>query len=458
LKSEAMVILSKASFAVRRIWAPPRARFRLSGIAIRRQTSALIIILALLPALAASQTLTGSVTNGTTNKPASGDDVVLLSLMNGMQEAGRTQTDTKGSFALKLDAAGPHLIRVIHQGVTYHRMAPPGTTSVEVQVFDVAKKVAGIQVTADVMRFQAQGNELGGVRLFAVNNESNPPRTQMNDQNFEFCLPDGAQIDQSMAQTAGGQPINSAPVPQQEKNRYAFIFPLRPGETQFQVSFHLPYSGQISINPRAIYGSQHFVVMLPKSMQFTAGQGAAFVPMNDPRQPDAIVQVVSNTTVGQPLDFNLSGTGTLSDASDDSAGAPTPAAGGAVAGRDSRPGGGLGPPIDAPDPLEKYRWYILGGFGVVLAAGAIFVIGRSKTTVPQFASSDLEIVDLPIAAKPALIADRSTLLLDALKEELFQLEVEHKQGKISQAEYDKAKTALDQTLERALKRGTAKVV
>ena len=450
MKSEATVILSKAFFAARRIWARPRARFRQGGIAIKRETS-ILVILALIPALASAQTITGTVANGTTNKPASGDDVVLLSLMNGMQEAGRTQTDAKGNFSLKLDASGPHLIRVIHQGVTYHRMAPPGTTSVEVQVFDVAKKVAGIQVTADVMRFQAQGNELGGVRLFAVNNSSNPPRTQMNDQNFEFYLPEGSQIDQSMAQTAGGQPINSAPVPQKEKNRYAFIFPLRPGETQFQVAFHLPYNGQASINPRAIYGSQHFVVMLPKSMQFTAGQGTPFVAMNDPRQPDAIVQVVSNATVGQPLDFMVSGTGVLSDAGDENAGPPTPAAG-ATTGRDSRPGGGLGPPIDAPDPLEKYRWYILGGFGLVLAAGAIFVVGRSRATVPQLASAEIEVVDLPGAAKPPA-PNRSTLLLDALKEELFQLEVEHKQGKISQSEYDKAKAALDQTLERALKRG-----
>jgi hypothetical protein len=410
----------------------------------------LILTLLFLSALAPAQTLTGTVTNGTTNQPAAGDDVVLLSLVNGMQEAGRAQTNAKGGFSLKLDAPGPHLVRVIHQGVTYHRMAPPGTTSVEIQVFDVAKKVAGIQITADVMRFQAQGNELAGIRLFAVNNTSNPPRTQMNDQNFEFYLPEGSQIDQSMAQTAGGQPINSAPVPQKEKDRYAYVFPLRPGETQFQVSFHLPYSGKISINPRAIYGAQHFVVMLPKSMQFTPGQGATFLAMNDPRQPDALVQVVSNTTVGQPLDFNISGTGTLTDAGDDNAGAPTPAAP-ATAGRDSRPGGGLGPPIDAPDPLEKYRWYILGGFALVLAAGAIFVVRRSRTAAPQFASAEIEVVDLPIAAKPSA-GNRSTLLLDALKEELFQLEVEHKQGKLSQPEYEKAKSALDQTLERALKR------
>jgi hypothetical protein len=39
-----------------------------------------------------------------------------------------------------------------------------------------------------------------------------------------------------------------------------------------------------------------------------------------------------------------------------------------------------------------------------------------------------------------------------LKEEMFQLEVEKKQGKIAPEEYERAKAALDQTLDRALKR------
>ena len=420
----------------------------------------------LLLASASAQTLTGKVTNGTTNKPAAGDDVVLLSLGQGMEESGRSQTDAKGNFSLKLDdASSPHLVRVIHQGVTYHRMAPPGTTSVEVEIYDVAKKVEGISVTADVMRFQAQGSELQGIRLFAVNNTSDPPRTQMSDQSFEFYLPDGAQVDQSMAMTAGGQPINSAPVPQKQKNRYAFVFPLRPGETQFQVSYHMPYSGEASFDPKTLYGAQHFVVVLPKTMQFIPAPSANFKSMDDPRQSDAVVQVASNTAAGQPLSFKISGTGVMSDEPEETKGAGNPVGGaqtseaqtsGRAVGRDSRPGGGLGPPIDAPDPLEKYRWYILGGFGVVLAAGAIYIATRSKAAaIPDFGPTDAEL-GIPPAPKPKP-ADRSALLLDALKEEIFQLEVEHKQGRISQQEYEKAKAALDQTLERALKRSAVKV-
>jgi len=54
--------------------------------------------------------------------------------------------------------------------------------------------------------------------------------------------------------------------------------------------------------------------------------------------------------------------------------------------------------------------------------------------------------------QPAAARTSSSALLQALKDELFDLEVEHKQGRISQQEYEKTKAALDQTLERALKR------
>ena len=414
------------------------------------------LVVLLLSAAAFAQTLTGTVKNGTTGKSAGGDEVVLIKLAQGMEEAARTKADASGHFSFQLPDAGPHLIRVIHQDVTYHRMAPPGTTSVEVEIYDVSKKVDGVSVTADVMRFQAQGNELQGIRLFAVNNTSQPPRTQMNDQNFEFFLPDGAQIDQGMAMTAGGQPINSSPVPEKEKNRYKFVFPLRPGETQFQVGFHVPYSGELSVDPRPLYDAQHFVVMVPNTMQFTAAPGAEFKSMKDPRQSNAQVQVASNTQVGQPLVFKISGTGALGEAGGDGQGGSAAAEGGTAAetGRDARPGGGLGPPIEAPDPLEKYRWYILGGFAVVLAAGAVYITNRSKVaSVPDFSAADVRLPDVP-ARPPA--SNRSDMLLEALKNELFQLEVEHKQGDISQQEYEQARAALDQTLERALKRAAVK--
>jgi hypothetical protein len=43
-----------------------------------------------------------------------------------------------------------------------------------------------------------------------------------------------------------------------------------------------------------------------------------------------------------------------------------------------------------------------------------------------------------------------------MKEELFQLESERLQGKISKEEYDSAKAALDKTLQRAVQRQKGK--
>ena len=44
------------------------------------------------------------------------------------------------------------------------------------------------------------------------------------------------------------------------------------------------------------------------------------------------------------------------------------------------------------------------------------------------------------------------MLLQGLKEELFQLELEHKQGQISDEDYAKNKATLDQTLAQTLAR------
>jgi len=484
-----LVILSEALFAERRIWGSHRAAARFLRRTRREATFLVLGTSLLLTTFAFAQTLTGTVKNSTTGKPSAGDDVVLLSLSEGMQESGRTKTDAKGNFSFKLDdAQSPHLVRAIHEGVTYHRMAPPGMTSVEVEVYDVAKKVEGIEVVADIMRVQAEQGQLEIMRAFAVQNNSKPPRTQMNERNLEFFVPEGAQIIESEAQTANGQPVKSAPVPvDDKKTRYAYLFPLRPGTTQFQLAYQLPYTGSANIDPKSLYPLQHFVAILPKGMQFAAAPGTNFQPMNDPQQPDANVQVASGAALGRTLAFKISGEGTL-QTRQENAGQPGP--GGTEqrseqssdqSSAQARPGGGLGPPIDAPNPLQRYQLYILGGFALALVAGGVFVASRQQAAQraaaqgaaagPNTISEEHEVFAVaevastrgpsPSAragetmAQPAQRAS-SSMLLEGLKEELFQLEVEHKQGRISQEEYEKTKAALDQTLQRALKRAANK--
>ena len=65
----------------------------------------------MLLASAAAQTLSGTVTNGTTNKPAVGDEVVLINLTTTMEVTANTKADSSGKLASTSPAgdwAAPH--------------------------------------------------------------------------------------------------------------------------------------------------------------------------------------------------------------------------------------------------------------------------------------------------------------------------------------------------------------
>jgi len=436
---------------------------------VSRAALRLLLCLLWVGSFAAAQNITGTVTNGTTGKPSAGDDVTLLSLSQGMQEIANTKSDAQGrfSFPAPTDSQAPHMVRVNHQGVGYFPQGGPlmpGGTTAELTVYDSAKKVDSLSQTVEVDRFQSDGKQLDGISLYAVTNKSQPPRTVANDKGtFEIVLPNGAEIESAQAKGPGGQPIATETTPGAQKNHYLLSYPLRPGETQFQISYHMPYSGEASISPKPLQDVQHFVVMIPKSMTFTAANPQQFQAMSDPQ---STVMVATNVKPGLDLNFRVAGTGIFQTDNQQGAQGAADAGGGAAMGgsqaaaNDNRPGGGLGAPIDAPDPLHEYRVFILGAFALVLVMGGAYIVSRSNRPHPATAatgvSGKVEADSQDAAAdfiEPAAPApDRNALLLEAMKEELFQLEIDRQQGKVTPEEYTKAKAALDETIKRALAR------
>ncbi|WP_348266036.1 carboxypeptidase regulatory-like domain-containing protein [Edaphobacter paludis] len=395
---------------------------------------------------AVAESITGTVINKTTNKPAAGDDVVLIQLAQGMQEAARTKTDSRGRFTLEVPNAGMHLVRVTHDKAAYFRPAPPGTQSVEVEVYNAAAKVAGVTGEADVMRVQtdASGKKLDVVENFFIKNDSNPPRTQFSPKSFEFYLPAGAIVEGSAALGPGSMPVKASPMPLGDPNHYAFIFPIRPGETRFQITYSLPYSGTFKFAPRVTMPTDTVAIMMPKSMTFAGGSSTSYAPVTE--ETTAQTYVARNVTPSQALDFTLSGSGQLprdTEAAATSGDSGQPAAAPqSTAAADTRPGGGLGNPIDPTgndDPWAKYKWWILGGLGLAMAAGAGIML-KGNPAKPAYAGA------APIA--PA----GPNASLAALKEELFALEADKLQGRLTDAEYAEQKSALEVVLRRALLR------
>ena len=417
-----------------------------------------------LPGFALAASITGTVTNKTTNKPASGDEVVLIRLSQGMQESTRTKTDARGNFTLDVPDTGLHLVRVTHDKANYFRPVTEGTESVEVEVYNASTKVKGITGEADVMRIQSDesGRGLRVVENFFVKNESSPPMTQFGDKPFEFYLPPGAVVEGSAALSPGGMPVQAAPVPLSEPNHYAFVFPIRPGETRFQITYKLPYSGSFTFAPKPVMATDTIAVMLPKSMSFKAAASAPYQPVTE--ELAAQTYVARNVTPTQVLEFTVSGSGQLPRDSQTGAASggtqgPQPGGGAAAdaanaaqgsAATDTRPGGGLGTPIDPEgnnDPWAKYKWWILGGLGLVLAGAAGFLLknGPTAASVPAPAVA-------PYGAGIVASAAGGNPLLAALKDELFTLETDRLQGKMSEDEFAAQKAALEVVLKRALAR------
>lgn len=424
---------------------------------------ALASLCSALPAFAATP-ITGVVMNKTTGKPSAGDTVTLIRLAQGMQEATHTTTDAHGRYTLEVPDDGLHLVRVTHDLANYFKPAPAGTTSVDLDVYNAAAKVKGVTSEAEVMRIEsdASGTSLRVVENFFLKNDSHPPMTQFSKEPFDFWLPDGAVVEGAAAESPDGMPVRQAPVPLAEKNHFTFLFPIRPGETRFQITYRVPYTGKLALEPKLTMPTDTVAIMIPKSMTFAPVAGAPYSPVDD--EVNAHTLVARSVTPNQPLGFTLTGTGQLPRDSN----APTQGGGqsaeGAAQGAgqaqsataDTRPGGGLGNPLDESgnrDPWAKYKWWILSGIAVLLAAAAGVLLRKPAASSAVVTTGPYPAGPLPSA--PHMQRTHSEQLLQALKEEMFALETDHLQHRVSDEDYVAHKAALELVLRRALQRSNA---
>ena len=376
---------------------------------------------------------------------------MLLRLAQGMQELARAKTDAKGHFSIEVPADGLHLLRVTHDKANYFQPIQPGTQSVEIGVYSASATVRGVTLEADVMRLQtdASGGGLRVVEHFFVKNESQPETTLMSDHPFELYLPPGAVVEGSAAKAPGGMAVQSPLVPETDPNKFTMIFAIRPGSTEFQVTYKLPYQNSLTFHPRPVMTTGTIVVMMPKSMTFKGGQSTPYASVAE--DVGAQTYVAQNVQPSQPLDFTVSGTGELPrdtavpGATGDAAGPSTTSAQGAdpqspeeaskQMRADQKPGKGIGNPLDSDgtlEPMAKYKWWILGGLVLLFAAGAGVMLRG------------------PRGSAGGAVSEGG--VLQVLKDEMFAMETDRLEGRLSEGQYTELKAALDVVLKRALAR------
>jgi hypothetical protein len=355
--------------------------------------------------------ITGTVTNATTNKPSSGDEVTLLSLASGMQEIATTKTDSQGHYTLNVpDADGQHLVRVARQSVHYFQAAPPGTTTVDITVYDAATQVEGLITDARVFHLQASGGSMDVQESYILNNQSQPPRTKIGNQTFAVTLPDGAQMGEASLTGPSGMPLTVAAVPAGAKNRYAYDFPIKPGQTRFEVTYKLPYSGSYEFSFKPEGPLSELGVLLPKSMKFNGISGGF---AQDVDEAGLAVFFAKNVPANQEIKFSVS---------------------------------------DLASGTSGALWFVVAAIMILIGGGG-FVMWR-KSAGARAAVNDPKAARLGSKARAQAQSAKpeQSDMLDVLKNELFQLETDRVSGKISQQEYEKSKAGLDTLFRRQMKK------
>jgi hypothetical protein len=254
----------------------------------------------------ATDTIYGSVINGTTGRPAFNDDVALLTVDHKELEVSRGKTTAQGSFRLQTDAPGPHVLRVRHDGVIYQRQITNINIAQEIKVFDAASDLPEIHGTVTVMRIEPRSDTLEVTELHSIANDSNPPRTLVNPRNLEILLPPKATLTSVVVSTPSQRAEKAKPQPVAVGSRqYAVGCPLRPGITQFAFKYHVEYIDRAVFHPRLQYPTGLWTVMFPKSMKFKATGERQFRGFAD--QNEMQVQALSEAKAGAVTGFVLSG-------------------------------------------------------------------------------------------------------------------------------------------------------
>jgi hypothetical protein len=408
-------------------------------------------------------TVHGTVNNGTTGKPGAGVEVVLIQLQGGMQPVANTKTDASGNFTFDNPGIGaqPMLIRVVYKGVNFHQPLPPGKDSISVEVFEPTGDAKTISVPSHVVIFQPNGASLIVGEEYGIKNDSKPPQAFFKlDGNFEAALPENAALKQIAASGPSGMPVVQAPI-DKGKNKYAISFAFRPGESEVRLSYELPYpNNKIAVKLPTLYGSGRLLVVAPPSVTLS-GDGLQMAG----QEQGMNIYERSSVPTGTIVTVNLSGT------------APPPAAAngpdaGGAPGRAENVQGGDAPAAaiqSIPGRLDEYKWWLVGGFCVLFIFAAVLLWKKpiSVTVAPDLLSQ--QSAEKPQAARAnvaksteaspssngnslASLDHATASSLDALKDQLFRLELRRQAGTISDDEYSRERAKAEQVL-RDLVRG-----
>jgi hypothetical protein len=404
-------------------------------------------------------TVTGVVHNGTnSNKPTAGVDVLLIQLEGGMQVVANTKTDAQGQYHFDNPniGTGPMLIRAVYKSVWFHQPLTPGMSTADVTIYEPTTNPGAIQIPLRLLVFQPNGDKLMIGEEYSVQNSSSPPAAfYKQDGDFEFTIPQGAELDQVSSFGPSGMPVRQGTI-DKGKGRYAIAYAFQPGQNGVRISYTYPYSANnAQIKESSTYDAQRVLLVIPPSMQLSS---AGFSPAGQEQGFNVFSK--DSMKAGAGFDVGISGTAPPpADASN--SGAPDD-----VNGRDSGPSSTV---ETAPARIGDEKWILLGGLAAIFAVGVgllmrkpIPVTAEAPAPAPapnpkgrkaRAAQAQAQVQSQPkVVAPPPLpppverVTREVHSNLDSLKDSLLRLELRRQAGTISDEEYALERGRAEQVL------------
>jgi hypothetical protein len=428
----------------------------------------------LLPFLVASTclagTVTGTVTNGTTGKPARDVDVILIELQGAMQPVAHTKTDSNGHYELNHPAlgSGPMLIRAVYRGVNYHEPATPGKTTVNIEVFEPSEKPDVFSVTARAIVLEPGDSSVVVDEEYLIANTAQPPVAYYRPGgSFEFSIPANAELGEVSVVGTSGMPVKQAPISKRH-GVAAIDYPFRPGDTNVRLSYRLAYPNHhTSLQFSSPYRIDRVAIFAPPAVSVS---GSGFAPAGQQQGFNVFMKeaVAANTLEA----VSVSGTGPMPQAESDATGdavddsAQNPSVNSRAESAGPRPVASF---TTLPARLDSLRWYVVGGLAALFALGLGYIWWQPRVAVQ---SAPIDTATLATAATetkpasvrgpveandsarsdqrnggPAAARDRAAQgSLDELKDSLFRLELRRQAGTITEAEYARERDRVQQLL------------
>jgi hypothetical protein len=325
--------------------------------------------------------------------------------------------------------------------------------------------------TIEIIRAGSVGNRLHVSDMIEIQNRS--PRTRAGEHNFDVYLPARAKISSVLAAGPGNvaMMIPATPMPG-DPGHYSVTFPLQPGATKFAFNYDVPYAGKAAFQIRHPYALQQLAIMIPPAMQFSSNS-TAFKTL-DTGNKSYRVRAIAQLNAGPGPAFEISGSGSLpsirssiqppiqpaENAEAQPISPAVPMQNLAAANTALRPASAQNSAADPHSLSAQIRlstapsWMILGilGLGLIATSAAAIRLGAAKPTSAE--RKIMGTAENPLSATRPNKTQAPTFLLEGLKEELFQLETAKIRGTISTKDYDLTRSALEETVKRALSRAS----